>query len=245
MSERTAIRPVGVVVALASEAKVLTPQNAQPDRITQLADGSSLCLSGMGPAAARRAAYALADAGATALAVFGVAGALDTRLRSGSLCCPERILDEHGHAYAVDSAWHARLQQQLALTRRPLHANGSLLSVQTPLLTTADKATAHARFAAFAVDMESAAVAEAAHERKLPFVVLRAIVDEAGDTIPAALNNSVDAWGRPRALRLFAAFCRHPSVLTELPRLYSRMQHATQALRAAAEAAGPALAWPS
>ncbi|GGA12500.1 purine and other phosphorylase-like protein, family 1 [Dyella caseinilytica] len=239
-----AIRSVGVVVALASEAKALTPRSTQPDSITPLADGSALCLSGMGPAAARRAAHALADAGATALAVFGVAGALDECLRSGSLCCPERILDETDHTYAVDSAWHARLHQQLALTQRPLYTNGSLLSVQTPLLTTTDKTAAYDRFAALAVDMESAAVAEAAYERKLPFVVLRAIVDEAGDTIPAALNNSIDAWGRPRTLRLIAALCRDPSVLADLPRLYSRMQRATQALRAAAEATGPALAWP-
>jgi adenosylhomocysteine nucleosidase len=243
LSERPAIRAAGVVVALASEAKALTPQNAQPDRITQLADGSALYLSGMGPAAARRAALALADAGARGLAVFGVAGALDKNLRNGLLCCPERVLDESDHAYAADNAWRTRLLQRLATTQAPIHPDGSLLSVQAPLLTISDKQAAHRRFAALAVDMESAAVAAVARERELPFVVLRAIVDEAGDGIPAALNNSVDAWGRPRAFGLMAALCRHPSVLADLPRLYSRMQKATQALRAAAQAAGPALAW--
>jgi len=93
--------------------------------------------------------------------------------------------------------------------------------------------------------MESAAVAEVARERGFPFVILRAIVDEAGDSIPTALNNSVDAWGRPRTLALIAALCLHPSVLSHLPRLYLRMQRASQALQAAAKATGPALAWPS
>jgi adenosylhomocysteine nucleosidase len=243
LSEPTAIRAAGVVIALASEARTLAPHNVQPDRITPLAGGSALYLSGMGPAAAHRAAHALADAGAVALAVFGVAGALDKTLRNGSLCCPERILDEDGHAYTVDNAWHARLRQALLATQLPLCASGSLLSVQTPLLTAADKQSAHTRFDALAVDMESAAVAAVAHERKLPFVVLRAIVDEAADAIPTALNNSIDAWGRPQTLRLLAALCRHPSVLADLPRLYSRMQRATQALHAAAKAAGPSLAW--
>ena len=245
LSEGTAIRATGVVVALASEAKALTSQHTQPDRITPLAADAAMWLSGMGPAAARRAALGLANAGATALAVFGVAGALDGCLRSGSLCCPERVLDEAGQVHVVDSVWHARLRQQLEETGLPLYTNGSLLSVQAPLLTHADKTAAYERCAALAVDMESAAVAEVAHERGLPFVVLRAIVDEASDTIPTALNNSVDAWGRPRPLGLIAALCRHPSVLSDLPRLYSRMQRATLALRAAAKATGPALARPT
>jgi adenosylhomocysteine nucleosidase len=245
LSEPAAIRATGIVVALASEASALTSHKAQPDRPTALAEQSALWLSGMGPAAAHRAAQGLADAGARALAVFGVAGALDQRLRNGSLFCPEHILDENGHVYATDTSWQARLQQCLTAAHLPSHSRGVLLSVQRPLLTTADKAAAHQQRGALAVDMESAAVAQVARERGLPFVVLRAIVDEAGDTIPAALNDSVDAWGRPRALGLITALCLHPSVWAHLPRLYSRMQRATQALHAAAKATAPALAWPS
>jgi len=224
---------------------MLTSRNALTDGMTPLDQGAALWLSGMGPIAARRAAQGLADAGATALAVFGVAGALDGRLRNGSLFCPEQIVDERGCAYRADAPWRARLQQRLADTQLPLHTGGSLLSVQDPLLTTADKLAAQQRHAALAVDMESGAVAEVAGERGLPFIVLRAIVDEVEDTIPAALNNSVDAWGRPRPLALITALCRHPSVLSDLPRLYSRMQRATQALSAAAKATGSAMAWPS
>ncbi|MBE1159346.1 purine and other phosphorylase-like protein, family 1 [Dyella acidiphila] len=244
MSQRPASGAVGVVVALASEARTLTPQSVQTERSTPLGTGAMLWLSGMGPSAARRAAQGLADAGAQALAVFGVAGALNGQLRNGALHCPRQVLDEDGQVHAVDAGWHARLQRQLHGIGLPLHADGALLSVRAPLLTAADKSAAHARCAALAVDMESAAVAAVAHERGLPLLVLRAIVDEAGDAIPAALNDSVDAWGRPRTLGLLAALCRHPSVLADLPRLYSRMQRATLALRAAAKVAGPALAWP-
>lgn len=243
--QKAIIGATGVVVALVSEARALTSQKVQPDHMTPLAEQSALWVSGMGPAAARRAAQNLADAGAAALAVFGVAGALDPRLGNGSLLCPDQILDENGHVYTADKSWQARLQQRMSAAHVPLHSGGSLLSVRQPLLTTADKSAAHQHHAALAVDMESAAVADVAHERGLPFVVLRAIVDEAGDTIPTALNNSVDAWGRPRTLGLIAAFCLHPSVLAHLPRLYSRMQRATQTLQAAAKATGPSLAWPS
>ncbi|MFK2901935.1 purine and other phosphorylase-like protein, family 1 [Dyella jejuensis] len=233
----------GIVVALASEAGALTAANSQPECITPLAEGAALCLSGMGPAAAHVAAHKLADAGATALAVFGVAGALHASLHNGALVCPERVLDDRGHAYATDAAWRGRLQRQLAVPSMPLHACGSLLSVDAPLLSAAAKAAAHDRHGALAVDMESAAVAAVAHERGLPLVVLRAIVDEIDDRIPEALNGSVDAWGRPRMAAVVAALCRHPSLLARLPRLYSRMQRATQALRAAAKATGPTLGW--
>jgi len=240
LSSAQAIRTTGIVVALASEAGTLGSHTARPGHITALTDGAALQLSGMGPAAARHAAEMLADAGAAALAVFGVAGALSPQLRNGALFCPERVLDEDGHAYGTDMEWRIRLQQQLAMT---LHMQGALLSVASPLLTAATKANAYRQYGALAVDMESAAVAAVAQQRGLPFLVLRAIVDECADTIPAALNGSVDAWGRPRLLRLLAAICRHPSLCGELPRLYSRMQTATQALRTVATAMGPSLGW--
>lgn len=235
-----AIRTTGIVVALASEASTLTSLTAKPGRVTALTDGAALCLSGMGPMAARRAAEMLIETGASALGVFGVAGALSGQLRNGALFCPERVLDEEGRAYYTDLEWRIRLQQRIAM---PLPTEGALLSVTSPLLTTAAKARAHQRHEALAVDMESAAVAAVAEKHGLPFLVLRAIVDECGDAIPEALNGSVDACGRPRPLALLAALCRHPSLLAELPRLYSRMKTATQVLRAVAAAAGPALGW--
>jgi nucleoside phosphorylase len=234
----------GIVVALAAEAAVLAaPRATKPGRLTPLADGAALWLSGMGPVAARRAAGMLADSGACALAVFGVAGALSPLLGNGALFCPEHVLDEEGNAYDTDPAWRSRLLRLLGDAGIPLHAQGALLGVAAPLLDRAAKTAAHQHGMALAVDMESAAVAAVARERRLPFVVLRAIVDEVDDTIPAALNDSVDAWGRPRPARLVAALCGHPGLVSELPRLYSRMRHATRTLRAAAKATGPDLGW--
>jgi adenosylhomocysteine nucleosidase len=202
-----------------------------------LNDGAALWLSGMGLMAAQRAAQALVDAGAQALAMFGVAGALDATLLSGALICPELVLDENGARYATDASWRIALQQSLST---PWHT-GSLLSVHEPLLTVAQKSNARQRFGAIAVDMESAAVANIAQQHSLPFISLRAIVDEASDTVPSVLNNSIDAWGRPRMSALIAALCRHPSVIGDLPRLYSRMQRATHTLREVAKATGPTL----
>ncbi|GAB2546718.1 phosphorylase family protein [Rhodanobacter koreensis] len=243
MNEATVIRSVGIVIALAAEARALTPHAVHPDCITPLADGAGLWLSGMGPIAARRAAQALVDAGATALAIFGVAGALQTDLRSGTLVCPERIVDDKGADFLPDPIWRTRLLLQLAKAALPAPETGTLLSMPTPLLTPTVKTAMRDRHAAIAVDMESAAVAEIARDYGLPFVALRAIIDELHDTVPAALHASVDAWGRPLPLGLIAALSRHPSLLIQLPDLHGRMSQALRTLRAVAEATSPTLGW--
>lgn len=239
----TRLSSVGIVVALALEAKALTTNTVAIERITPLANGAGVWLSGMGSTAARIAAQGLADKGATALATFGVAGALKAGLRSGTLFCPERVLDDNDHDYTPDPAWRTRLLQRLAATRLAVLDTGSLVSVTLPLLTTTAKIAAYERYAAAGADMESAAVAAVARDRNLPFMALRAISDEVDDTIPAALHDSVDAWGRPRPLTLIATLGRQPSLLTYLPSLHSRMQQATRALHAAADAVGSTLGW--
>ena len=174
MSTPEATRTTGIVVALAAEAGTLTSHTTKPGQVIALTDGAALCLSGMGPIAAQRAAEMLIDAGATALAVFGVAGALSTHLRNGALFCPECVLDEKGHTYYADLEWHIRLQQRLAIS---LPADGALLSVASPLLTAADKADAHQRYEALAVDMETSALYRIAAHFGVRALSLLTIVD--------------------------------------------------------------------
>lgn len=232
------LHSVGIVTALAAEARTLTQQPLRPRQLIALGDGCGLWLSGMGPEAAHEAAIALVDAGATALAVFGVAGALAPGVRNGTLLCPACVIDERGNDYHPTPAWREALQQCLAASSLPFMAGGSLLSLPQPLLDAGAKMAMRQRHMAVAVDMESAAVAAVASERKLPFVVLRAIIDEHDDDIPAALQAGIDAWGRPRPLNMLALLGRHPGLLAHVPGLSRRMRGATRALRLAATAAG-------
>ncbi|WP_266181862.1 purine and other phosphorylase-like protein, family 1 [Dyella humicola] len=236
------LHSVGIVTALAAEAKALTRQRLHPQKLTPLGNGANLWLSGMGPEAARQGALALIDAGATALAVFGVAGALAPGLRSGTLLCPHRIFDEQGRDYTPTPSWRAALSQRLDAGGLALTMEGSLLSLPAPLSSAAEKTAMRDRHLAVAVDMESAAVAAVANERHLPFVVLRAIVDESDDEIPLELQAGVDAWGRPHLVHMLVAMARHPALLKRLPGLASRMGKATRALQAAVVVAGTDLA---
>lgn len=236
------LHSVGIVTALASEAKALTRLPLHTRQLTPIGKGADLWLSGMGPDAAREGALALIDAGATALAVFGVAGALAPGIRSGTLLCPPCIIDERGRDYTPTPSWRAALSQRLEAAGLDLAMEGSLVSLPVPLLSAAEKMAMRERHMAVAVDMESAAVAAVANEQRLPFVVLRAIVDERDDDIPMELQAGIDSWGRPRPLGMLFVLARHPGLLNRLPGLASRMRKATRALRAAVVAAGTNLA---
>lgn len=230
---------VGVVVALAAEAQALVRRRYLLGVVEQAAPGVRVLVCGMGPRAAGDAAATLAQGGVTALAIFGVAGGLDPALTPGTLLLPAEVLDEQGQRHATDSAWRARLAARLgaAPDQRPL------LTVESPLLGPQDKRLALQRWGAPAVDMESAAVARIARARKLPFLALRAVADGAGDSIPEALANAIDRYGRPRNLAMVSALLRNPGLIAELPHLASTMNRASAALRRAVQAAGPALAY--
>ncbi len=225
---------LGIVVALASEARALTQRHLPPGEIFGIGQGVDALLCGMGPAAAGGAAQRLAELGASALAVFGVAGALCDQLLPGDLVCPEIVMDERGTRYTTDAKWRAREFSG---------PGGVLLSVNEVLKNSSAKAAARERFGAHAVDMESAAVAVVAKARGLPLLVVRAIADGADTAVPQAFVNGVDAYGQPKPLALIFGLLRSPAALLELPRLASGMNRALSALEAIVEKSGPNFGW--
>jgi nucleoside phosphorylase len=229
---------VGIVVALASEARALAQRTVPVRAVTTLDDRSLIWLSGMGQDAAREGALALIAAGANALLSFGVAGGLAPGLRSGTLVCPSCVLDERSHDYQPDPGWRMALMERLTRANLRVAGAGSLLSLPKPLLGSTDKGAMRERHQSLAVDMESAAVAAVATEHGLPFLVLRAIVDEREDNVPFELQAGVDDWGRPQMGRMIVTLLRRPRLLVQLPGLATRMGNATAALRAATKAAG-------
>jgi adenosylhomocysteine nucleosidase len=230
---------VGVVVALLAEAAALGLRRPKPG--LQPTDGHPrlIHISGMGADAATCAATALADAGATALLSFGTAGALAPDLGSGDVVCPRVVIDQDGLRYVADSAW----RQRLAAGNGWALNEGALLTAKLALTGRDEKYAAQLRYGAVAVDMETAAVAAVAKQRGLPFLALRAIVDEADTELPAAVIAATDAWGRPRPFSLIRGLLRAPSSVRQLPGLARAFNLASGALRTIAETT-PDFAWP-
>ena len=224
---------VGVVCALASEARHLRPT-----------DATRVALSGMGGAAATESARSLVEGGARALVSFGMAGGLDPAFIPGTIFLPSEVASADGAAViATDQSWREQLGSQLRLSqshgRSPLQPvlSGRLVTTATAVGSEADKALLFKRTGAAAVDMESLAIAEVARSRGLPFIAIRVIVDGAADSLPRAVTAAADQEGHLQIGRLLGALARTPSELPALIRLGGRYRAANRSLAAVARVA--------
>jgi adenosylhomocysteine nucleosidase len=229
------LKPIGIVSALAAEARTLGPAVPHGTGLRRLADGALLAVSGIGEAAAGAAARRLVLGGATALASFGMAGGLDPALICGTVLLPEEVAASSGAAAeaapaATSPDWRQRLRA--ALPASCIAGGGKLLTIDRPIGRNA-KADAWRRSRAAAVDMESAAVAQVAAQAGLPFIALRVIVDTAADELPAAVI-AASGGGRLRLGRLLAGLLRAPGDVAPLIRLSARYRIAARVLAAVA-----------
>lgn len=223
---------IGVIAALPGEAKSLRKSTAHWG-------GSSpeVALSGIGPQAAGAAAEQLARSGAAGLVSFGYAGALKPALRSGSLVLPNAIVQADGTRHETDSAWLAALMAAIAPDVAVV--SGSLLSMPHMLTCAQDKHAAHIATGAVAVDMESAAIAAAAERYGLPFIAVRAVLDEADHTVPSAILAAVDERGTVGLGRLvLALLARRREIATLIP-LARAARASNQTLMAVCRLGGP------
>ena len=218
---------LGVVAALAAEARALGSARPGPASLLTLADGSLLAVSGMGLAAAAAGAASLVIAGCPALLSFGLAGGLAPALQAGALLLPRFVLGAAGQRVPTDEAWRARLTAQLAAVG--VAEQGDLYTSAEPLASVADKARLRAATGAAAVDMESAAVAGVAAQHGLPFVCVRVVVDTAGDELPGAVA-AASQGGVLKVGRLLAGLARRPADIGPLLRLAARYRTAMRVL---------------
>ena len=232
------MKPIGIVSALAAEARTLGPAARHGAELRRLADGALLAVSGIGGSAAAAASRRLVLAGATALASFGTAGGLDPALICGAVLLPEEIVARNGAAVSATAAeWRQRLRA--ALPASCIACGGKLLTTERPVASPDAKAAAWRESRAAAVDMESAAIAQVARQAGLPFIALRVIVDTASDQLPAAVI-AASGGGQLRLGRLLAALLRAPGDVGALIRLSARYRIAMRVLAAVAAPGSPA-----
>ena len=108
---------------------------------------------------------------------------------------------------------------------------GEILGVDHVVTTAGDKRKAFARTRAAAVDMESHALARLAAGHGIPFRIIRAVSDEAGEDLGLDLNLARDGEGRIRAATVIRLALLHPfSGLPALKRLASNASCASDRL---------------
>ena len=186
-------------------------------RLPAAAATATLHVGGVGQARITAAIARLADAPQRpdAIILAGCCGALDPALNTGDIhIAPSFRIPAAEATIAAD----ARLLAAL------LNADGAgiaLKATTSPSVTVAavaqPDAKADLRRYGATVNMDYHA-ARAAAAAGIPFAAVRAVLDTAGQSLPAGLD---DADGRPG--RIAAGIARHPALLPELVRLRRQM----------------------
>mgnify|MGYP002640808426 CR=1 FL=1 len=221
---------VGVVTALPGEARALVGrrdwQKAEGLLYCRalLKDGAELLVvrSGMGMDNAFSAAMWLSGKNLAALGSFGVSGGLDPGLGVGDLVFADAVFMEGEDG--VSQVWRRDESEPEAEFHESVAKGvtirwGPIITVRQAVLNAARKKALFDRTGAMAVDMETAAVAQAANQAGLPFFAVRAVCDTAAVSIPEALYQCVDQRGRPRFSYLFCLLFRKPSSMSHLIRM--------------------------
>ena len=223
---------LGFVTALGDEARTLPFS----DNENALNAGHDIEVAGVGMPNASLACTRLLERGAEGLISWGTAGALDPRLRPGSLVIYEAAHTVAGDTYRCDPNWRAKLVVALG-ELNPLEAAG--FTAEHALASSLEKGAIRERFGCAALDMESAAVGAQASAAGVPFVAVRVIVDPVDFNIPRAALSALTDGGEPRAWPVIRGLMRRPHELPALLKLARWYRISLASLTLAANALQP------
>lgn len=213
---------IGIITGMRAEEQCLA---AALDAIPEQHQPLTYC-AGASAERAYEGARELVAEGAVALLSIGIAGGLDAALRPGDVVLPDTIMGASAGPRLASAMWHAAVMQDV-----PKAAIGILFAGRQPLCTVAEKAALRAASGALAIDMESGAVAEAAIEAGVPFLVLRVIADPADRAIPPAALHGIAPDGNQRPFAVMRQLLARPGDIRSLIRLARDSEAALRQLR--------------
>lgn len=220
---------LGIITALPQEARTLTSGRLSCKQIMRLKDRIYLFIGGMGSENSHQAATTLIKHGATFLISWGTAGALNPILQAGDLIIPTQIkTNKPNTLFTVDITHQAQLITQLPSSlsisqQAVLHSNSMVAAVT-------DKQQLYQQHQAAAIDMESYAIATAAHNANLAFLAIRAIIDPADMCLPHAATRAYDLSGKLRPFSLINQLIQYPREWPLLAHLAKNLKKAQATL---------------
>ncbi len=166
--------------------------------------GASVVACGAGERARDAAARLLDKVRPAAVVLLGVCGGLDPSLAPGDLVVARSVLALEGRelvpAVSLVEGVRAALRR-----RRFSFVTAPLLTVERLLAGRRQKAEVWNATGAAGVDMESYWVAEAACDRGVPWIALRAVLDASAVSLPGAMRAWTGEGDERRALASAAA----------------------------------------
>jgi len=174
-----------------------------------------------------------ARAGARGIISFGVAGGLSPLLKPGDVVVASSVVTARG-SFPTDSRWSQSLRNTLTDA-----VSGPIFAADATVMTVLEKEALWKGTGAAAVDMESGAAAEVANYHKLPFAVLRVIIDPAHRSIPISAAVGARENGTTDAMAVMRSLIQRPGDLGEIIRLADDARKANRSLFRCRNALGP------
>lgn len=151
---------------------------------------------------------ALTDIGNVGAVVgFGFAGGLVKSGKRGDLVIPTRI--RWGQTTQAPTEW---LRMSLA-SHSDTQAWRDLITVDQVISSPAEKAALFAATGAEGVDMESGAWGSVCQGKKVPWAIVRAILDPSDQALPRELSKTLDVFGEVRWGKSLSLFLSHPALI--------------------------------
>jgi adenosylhomocysteine nucleosidase len=207
---------IGFITGVKKEAWILQQRTNFPK--------SDIICAGAGGKNSYTQATFLLKSGCEVLISIGVAGALNKSLNAGDLIIPRSVISKNGDIFEVDQTQYQKiishLSKSFTLSNGPIFGSDTIISKAT------EKLNLNHTTGAIAVDMESLGVARAAQENNCPFLVVRTILDTAGQDLPTASLQAIDLEGNIRIGRVMLDIVKKPSELVDLIKLANNSRKA-------------------
>lgn len=216
---------IGIITGLKTEEQALAP-------VMGYADAPYVRLSGARRARAIAGVEALIALGVDGILSFGSAGAASPDVKPGDLLVAGSVIDPSGIEHATSKPWTDALSQTLGV-------NPVKIAGVDEIADASVKSRLYATHGVSGIDMESDILASLAGRAKMPFAVLRAIVDPVEFTMPDYVFDTVRPDGSVSLLPVVAGLCLQPMSLGRLLDLNRYNKLAMGALSGAVRTLGP------
>jgi len=195
-----------------------------------------LAVTGDGARNAREGIAAVLGAvSARELLVLGISGGLSPDLREGDVVVAARVVDEAAPPGAAVTAAASSIE---AVARASGARPGTVVTARHIADSVAEKRRLFGLggAATAVVDLETAGYVAAATAAGVPWMVLRAVSDTAGEALPGLLNRARDDGGAVQRSRVVRGLLGDPGALPALLTLRRRLKVCAEALARAATA---------
>ncbi|MBX7146769.1 MAG: hypothetical protein K1X44_05620 [Alphaproteobacteria bacterium] len=211
---------IGIITGLLSEAKILYKSGKEPTFIKTAVGNKKIT---------EKLAWDLVEQGAKGLLSFGLAGGLTPEIKSGDIIIPDQVLTKND-MFTTDYIWHQNIVRYLSVNNLSIKQN-KLLGSDIPLISVEQKKSMHDIFNVSCVDMESHHVARVAQQAKLPFLVIRVIIDTYNDQMPSFIIKAMQQDGTITIIPLFKGIMVEPTSIYNMAKLGINFFKAIKQLR--------------